>query len=211
MSQLRLEQIAEFYEHLDQLEQKVGGLKSFDSTHYINSLPDSGVEFYFEKGEVRAKSKQLRVVRIGASRRLMERLNDHASGNIERSAFCKHLKRALSNGRRKLNINSSIRERDISNYMLNNIQFLILPVSNAYTRKSIKNATIALLSNYLFDDNEKINQPTPRWLGYDCIDSNGYPYDEIIESGLWNVRGVDLNKRNFQLFLDKFEKLVSEQ
>ena len=202
------ELIAEFYEHLDELTLEVGGLKNFDSYDYIDSLPDSGVEFYFEKREVRTNSKQLRVVRIGESGRLMERLNDHESRNIGGSAFRKHLKGALLNRQKKLNKNRYIGEREITNYMLKNIQFLILPVNHVPTREFIKYTTISLLSNYSFG--EKINQPTSEWLGYDSIDSDGDPYDEIVKSGLWNVRGVKSVNCDFELFLDEFEYLVDE-
>ena len=205
----RSELIAEFYEHLDRLRRKVGGLKNFHSYGYISRLPDSGVEFYFEEREVRTNSEQLRVVRIGESGRLMDRLNDHKSGNIEDSAFRKHLKEALLNREKKLNKNRPIGERDVTNYMLENIQFLILPVNHVPTREFIKDTTISLLSNYSF--REKINQPTRKWLGKYCIDSDGYPYDEIVQSGLWNVRGVESANYDFELFLDKFGKLVSKQ
>lgn len=208
LTNTRSKQIAKFYEHLDQLRRKVGGLKDFQSYDYINRLPDSGVEFYFEKGEVRTDSKQLRVVRIGASVRLMDRLNDHESGEIGGSVFRRHLRRALLNRQKKLNKNRPIGERDITNYMLDNIQFLILPVSHGPIREFIKDATISLLSNYSFV--EQINQPTPEWLGNDSIDTRGCPYDKIIESGLWNVQGVKSANCDFELFLEEFEKLVDE-
>ena len=209
LTNTRSKLIADFYEILDQLALMVGGLKSFNSSRYIHSLPDSGVEFYFEKGEVRTKSKQLRVVRIGASGRLMDRLNDHEGGKIGGSVFRKHLKRALSNRQMELNLSNSIDERSITTYMLDNIQFLILPVEHIATREFIKDASISLLSNYSFGD--KVNQPTPEWLGYDCINSRGFPCEEIIESGLWNVHGVKSINCNLQLFLDKFENLVRDQ
>ena len=138
----------------------------------------------------------------------MDRLSDHKSGKIGGSVFRKHLKRALLNRQNELNKNSSIDERDITNYMLDNIQFLILPVNHVPTREFIKDITISLLSNYSF--REKINQPTRKWLGNDSIDSRGYPCDKIMESGLWNVHGVKSINCDFEQFLVEFEYHVDE-
>ena len=218
-SELRFERIARFYDCLDQFEEKVGGLYSFSED--LNRLPGKGVEFYFEEGEFRTKSNKLRVVRIGASKKIINRLsNRHMGNNAEKSIFRKHIGRALLNEQEGLqdlnyenisnfNIDSLIDENEVSKYLRFNIRFLILRVNDKSTRKFIKNTAISLLSNYSTPN--QVNPPTDEWLGNDSIDTDGYPYLEIRNSGLWNKKHVKSTNVNRQEeFLRELENIVKE-
>ena len=217
-TKLRSKRIARFYYYLDQLEEKVGGLYSFRDD--LNDLPRKGVEFYFEEGEFRTESNKLRVVRIGASNRIFDRLNnDHMGDNARNSIFRRHIGRALLNVQEGLqdlyyenipnNIDSIIDEEMVSEHLLNYIRFLILPVEVKSTRKFIKNTAISLLSNY--STPSEVNPPTDEWLGNDSIDTDGCPYLEIRDSGLWNEKLVKSTNSNRQEeFLRKLKNIVRE-
>ena len=208
---LRFKRIARFYHYLDQFKNKNGGLYSFRDD--LNDLPDSGVEFYFENKEFRTESNKLRVVRIGASNRIRNRLKEHISNNAEKSVFRRHIGRALLNRQEESqnisNIDSLIDENEISKYLGSNIRFLILPVEVKATRKMIKNTAISLLSNYSTYD--EVNPPTDEWLGNDSIDTDGYPYLEIRNSGLWNKKHVkSTNVDRQEEFLRELGNIVKE-
>ncbi len=218
-TELRFERIARFYHYLDQFKNKNGGLYSFRDD--LSDLPDSGVEFYFENKEFRTKSNKLRVVRIGASKKIINRLNNrHMGNNAEKSIFRRHIGRALLNEQEGLqdlnyenisnfNIDSLIDENEVSKYLRFNIQFLILPVNDKSTRKFIKNTAISLLSN--FSTPSEVNLPTDEWLGNDSIKSNGRPNWKIRDSGLWNEKHVKSTNSNRQEeFLRKLENIVKK-
>jgi len=73
-----------FYELLDTLDQRVGGARKLKNcTGYID-WPDRGVYFFFEPGETRKATAQLRVTRVGthavsegSSTTLWDRLKQH--------------------------------------------------------------------------------------------------------------------------------------
>lgn len=217
-TKLRVKRIARFYHYLDQLEEKVGGLYSFSED--LNRLPGKGVEFYFEEGEFRTKSKKLRVVRIGASKKIINRLNNrHMGDNAGKSIFRKHIGRALLNEQEELqnlnyenisnNIDDIIDEEMVSEHLLYNIRFLILRVNDKSTRKFIKNTAISLLSNY--STPIQVNPPTDEWLGNDSIKSNGRPNWKIRDSGLWNEKHVKSTSSDRQEeFLHELENIVKE-
>ena len=213
-TKLRSERIARFYHYLDQFEEKVGGLYSFSDD--LIDLPDSGVEFYFEDEEVRTESNKLRVVRIGASNGIFDRLNnDHMGDNAKNSVFRRHIGKALLNRQEGVqnlyaenisnNIDDIIDEEMVSEYLLSKIQFLILPVKDI----SLKFSAISLLSNYSTPD--EVNPPTDEWLGNDSIKSNGRPNRKIRKSGLWNMKYVEsTNVDRQEEFLRELENIVKE-
>ena len=91
--------IKKFYELLDQLDSNSdGGPQGLDCSDSINHLPNRGVEFYFRKDEFRDGSNYPRVVRIGASKRIRERVrSDHLRPDQLDSIFRDHLTIALAN------------------------------------------------------------------------------------------------------------------
>ena len=97
-----LEDVKRFYEILDELVIRLDGTKTLAETLRKKDFPDTGMYFFFERGECRSDSGSgMRVVRVGISgesgRLLVERLRDHKSGNTDGSSFRRAIHKALEN------------------------------------------------------------------------------------------------------------------
>ena len=94
----RLEDVRRFYEILGKLERKVGKpkiLANYSRCSLKRCWSTGGVYFFMENGEKRSESgEDLRVVRIGLSRKLWRRLYGHKSRS---SSFRTDVVRALIN------------------------------------------------------------------------------------------------------------------
>lgn len=100
-----------FYELLDTLRQKLGGERLLSTCEGNQEWPRQGVYFFFEPGEYRANSAELRVVRVGthavargARATLWKRLRQHrgylrgnfaGGGNHRSSIFRRHIGDAI--------------------------------------------------------------------------------------------------------------------
>ena len=74
----RLEDVKRFYEILEKLERRVGGRRILAECSRSLGLSYGGVYFFMEGGEERSESGGgLRVVRVGASSSLWNRLSAH--------------------------------------------------------------------------------------------------------------------------------------
>jgi len=62
----RRQDLERFYELLDKLEERAGGMRKLADCHGRMDWPDRGIYFFYEPGEVRSNSgSELRVVRVG--------------------------------------------------------------------------------------------------------------------------------------------------
>lgn len=107
----RLSDVQRFYELLNQLETKLGGMRTLFASHGRMDWPRRGVYFFFEPGEARKTSGNgLRVVRIGThalkeggNQSFWKRLSNHqgyiksGGGNHRGSIFRLHIGSALIN------------------------------------------------------------------------------------------------------------------
>ena len=80
----RQDDIDRFYGLLDNLEQRVGGMRRLKNCTGYMDWPDRGVYFFLEPGETRESTDQLRVTRVGthavsegSSTSLWDRLKQH--------------------------------------------------------------------------------------------------------------------------------------
>jgi len=105
----RLEDIRRFYEILESLEKRVGGIRTLANCNGHMDWPERGVYFFFEPGEMRTISGSgLRVVRVGthglkegSQTTLWKRLRQHqgtlksGGGNHRGSVFRRHVGAAM--------------------------------------------------------------------------------------------------------------------
>lgn len=171
----------------------------------IDNIPfESGIYIMFQKGE---KYRDMdRIVRVGTHRvdnRLKQRLRDHyIKMNADGSILRKNIGRALLHQRKdpyefiweldtskkeikeqnreliKIDYEQKI-ELEVSEYLCENISFTCFPVETQEERLSLEKAIISTLSKGL---EFKCSQ---QWLGLNS------PKKEIVNSGLWNVQGLD--------------------
>ena len=199
----RREDLNEFYEVLDELRARLGGYRRLADCHGLMKWPELGVYFFFESGETREDGLTGRVVRVGTSTRLWERLRQHRgtlagqyagggshSGTVFRELIAEVLGASgnFEQGsskwdRRKDAPGDRTREHDLEVAVSAHIRampFLWLGVNDPW-RKMIEVSAIALLSNF---ERESIDAPSPDWLGRTSRSA------EVLESGLWNRKDV---------------------
>jgi hypothetical protein len=225
----RLDDVKKFYQIMSKLEKKIGGKKQFGKLSDFENLPEKGIYFLFEKGELRSTSgRGLRIVRVGAqaimpfsrssmqNRLLSHRGNDEdLGGKHRRSVLRKLIGRAVMK-RDKISIPTWEKrvqphpkekqvEEKISKYVRDNFKFLYLDVDSDpeswRMRKYFKKNLLSLLGN--FKKEEFIDPPSKKWLGNQLSGKD----EKVAASGLWNAMHV---KRKYEPeFLDKLEKYVN--
>ena len=189
----RISDINRLYELLDELARKF--LQRFLSSCFEHDMPSSGgVYFFYEKNERRSGSgtSRLRVVRVGQTTNLWQRLSHHKGGNKDSSVFRKLVGFALEEKEEsKKPLNERVTET------LGQMQVSCLPIEDETLHDSIEHNAIALLSNY---HKQPIDPPSEGWLGHHCA------RPKVQESGLWNQRHVD--ETYDPAFLDTLERLI---
>jgi hypothetical protein len=217
-----------FYEQLDELK-LIHGLRTLGKCSSRSGWPRRGVYYFFETGEFRHNSTELRVVRVGthavssgSKATLWSRLRTHRGtangGNHRGSIFRKRIGESLlvknsdgiplgswgvgSNAPKQVRKNEETHERLVSGY-IGAMPFLSLAVddepSASSERSYIERNSIALLSNFM---KPPIDPPSPFWLGGSC------PTATIRESGLWNTNHVD--EVIDPGFISRFTQLIAE-
>lgn len=187
-------------EHLHHL---FGQLPAFGFPFDFDKLPRNGIYILFELGESAHETK--RVVRIGThtgQNQLPSRLQEHfAKENKDRSIFRKNIGRAILNktndpflvqwdidlttSHAKITNSGKIDqirikavEKQVTNYIQQNFQFVVFSVADKEKRLHLESAIISTVS--LCDK----CQPSVDWLGLHS------PVEKIRESGLWLVNGL---------------------
>ena len=226
----RLKHLNHFYEILMELQSKTGTRTLATSNIYME-WPQQGVYFFFESGEMRDNSKQMRVVRVGVSKYsespqspLWDRLREHrgpisgkfsGGGNHRISNFRYHVGGALINrdnlvcpSWEKLDIaNASIRkkehalEKKVSD-IINNMPFLWISTDRSLRPDQLNQFIKRNAVALLSNYNAEITLDRPSPAWL----GHYSPNESISLSGLWNYRNVDVvfNPK----FLDYLEKLV---
>ena len=203
----RIECLNRLYSLVWEAEKKFGlwDYSRFESSSH--ALPEAGVYYFFEPGELRAGYADWhRIVRVGTHRvsvgsksLLADRLRNHfgasATGIGRSSIFRDHVGAALfgrSGWETHADEVSQQRHNLVSTY-IRSMTFVVIPVDDAAGSKSerrfIEMNSIALLSNYL-RKGDQIDPPSANWLGY-RTETKTAPGDHVSKSGLWNVDGVD--------------------
>ncbi len=227
----RLHDLQRFYKTLGKLECYLGGRRRLGACDGRGAVcngkskieidwPQQGVYFFFEHSEVRKKSGDSRVVRVGthavdsrgARSTLWSRLRQHRGSKEWHgggSIFRDHIGRGLlardgnppsetyrehGGGR----IPDHEMERRIS-AVTREMSFLWLKVLGPPDKRAyVERNAIALLSNY---NKPAMDAPSAFWLGK-------HADEKIHLSGLWNVKHVDDAYESE--FLDRLEKLVEK-
>lgn len=202
--------IEQFYSLLNELRNKTGFRYLKDCRASLD-WPKQGVYFFFEAGETRQGSNDLRVVRVGthglkngSGTTLWDRLRQHrgnlggelAGGGSHRgSIFRLHVGTAIIN-KENLSVptwaqgTSAIREIRESEHFLEckvsqvigNMPFLWLKVEDPSGPQSLRGYIERNAISLLSNyQREPIDPPSDNWLGNCCANSM------VRESGLWNV------------------------
>lgn len=219
---------------LERLYKILNDLKSRTGFRYLNNSngrmnwPNQGVYFFFEDGELREETGELRVVRVGthavsqgSQTTLWKRLIQHrgtmtGSGNHRGSIFRLHTGTAIiardnlmcdtwgigGNATQKIKRAEQPIELLVSR-QIGAMPFLWIKAEDKAgpqsIRKYIERNTIALLSNY---HKTALDKPSTNWLGHYCANRL------VRESGLWNVDHV-ADGYNPD-FLEKLEQLMNQ-
>lgn len=193
----------------DKIHEYANNLKRFSYPFNSNELPDNGIYIMFEKGE-RYKNWD-RIVRVGTCTgedNLSSRLEQHfVFQNKDRSIFIKNIGRAILNKEKDnflsvWNLDFTTRaareeyadsvdfekiariEKAASEYIRNNISFVVLPIDKKDERLSYEKFLISSVSA-----NIKCS-PSENWLG------NYSPEEKIRKSGMWLKQGL-ANSSNY--------------
>jgi hypothetical protein len=224
----RLGDLKSFYESLELLTKRVGGLRKLGECSYSTGWPVHGVYFFFENGENRSQSGAgLRVVRVGthainptSKTTLWDRLSNHRGhvkgpgGNHWNSIFRHHVGTALLGRQPELTCSSwngerrdPTLERDLEVMVSETIRampFVWIPINEeaggCRQRDYLERNAIALLSNF---DRLALDPPSDHWLGTHCKS------DKVRRSGLWNDALV-ANASYDLKFIDSFHNLVAQ-
>jgi hypothetical protein len=210
----RRDDIAEFYQILDELRHRVGGCRMLRDCQGKSGWPERGIYFFFEDGEFREDGLSLRVVRVGthavsenSKTKLWTRLRSHrgnrsGGGNHRGSIFRLRLGEALmqraqfpdgirdswSEGRdavKEIRLAEAPLELAVSEY-IGRMPFLWLAVDDTPGPQSVR-SYLEQNSIGLLSNFEKtpLDPPSPNWLGELSAEQ------KIRESGLWNSDYTD--------------------
>lgn len=224
----RVDDLARFYELLDQLASDLGGPARLVDCHGRMDWPERGVYFFFEANESRSDSGTgPRVVRVGthaltekSRTTLWNRLSQHRGtralgGNHRGSIFRLLVGTALmqrdtalsclswgmgSSAPRQTRDMETHVERAVSEH-IGQMPFLWLAVDDPPGGNSLR-GHIERNAIALLSNREKapLDPPSPAWLGLDC------PREKVRTSGLWNQNHVD--EAYDPTFLDTLEDLI---
>lgn len=214
--------IDRFYEILQRNIAKQGchQFRDLPSLRSNPKLDRPGIYFLFEPTEFRENGAARRVVYIGISRILRDRLEKHSKHSdastlaepffeaVARSAGRAEFDEFFSQSWAKIPepTLTEMRQFQIESVLpwIRELSFTWLPVLSADQKQQIEEGAIALLSNFPRPDVESpIDPSSPTWLGRKVRRS------AISQSGLWNREGV---KRDIGgcAWLGEFESLVAE-
>lgn len=186
----------------EELHQMSSELQHFDFPFNTEKIPLNGIYLLFEKDEIGHGTN--RIVRVGThtgNNNLRSRLKEHfINENKDRSIFRKNIGRALINktGDKsflsdwELDLTESTKrkkyvidyeritqlERDITNYIQSNFQFVVLQIDEKSKRLKLESKIISTISwcvNCF---------PSSKWLGQYSTKQ------KIKQSGLWLVNGL---------------------
>lgn len=210
----RRDDIEEFYTIIDELRDRVGGCRKLCDCTGKSGWPQRGLYFFFEDGELRERSKQPRVVRVGthavtatSKTTLWNRLHTHrghagGGGNHRGSIFRKRIGEALietksypQGAREGWGVGSSAPkdicvaelpiEQAVTEY-IGNMPFLWLGIDDAPSPDSHR-SFLERNSIWLLSNHSQppIDPASKHWLGLHVAQ------ETIRKSGLWNTNYVE--------------------
>jgi len=180
-----------------------------------NNLPERGIYFFYEEGEISFHTGKLRIVRVGThggKRTLRRRLYEHYNGNREGSIFRKYLGAALlkcsgasesvikewRKGRKSQYWKEfEETERKVSEILRSKFFFRVIRVDDEKERREFEEKIIATLSAC------PICRPSHEWLGKLVWNLN------VRNSGLWNSNFVNSSRRLTKKDLIRLKQLAS--
>ena len=227
----RLEHTIAFYQHLQELERRIGGKHSLANSDGKMSWPKRGVYFFFEHSEARSGSGVgPRIVRVGthaltakSRTTLWNRLRQHRGtlnppgGNHRGSIFRLLVGEALirrgvaeskeswgrgSNAARTVRESERPIEAQVSRY-IGTMPFLFVPIIDAPGPDS-KRGYIERNSIALLSgyNSAHIDPPSQEWLGFSSA------RERVRRSGLWNNNHVEEDYS--PEFLEVFSGLIAD-
>ena len=224
------EDLNNFYDIMERLKMKIGGFHYLRDCHGRMDWPERGVYFFFENGECRLDSDELRVVRVGthavsrgSKTTLWNRLRTHrgglsGKGNHRASVFRLLVGSALINQRiypdsavttwgngssapRHVRGHEEIIEFYVSQY-IGSMPFLWVAVNDEPGSGSLRKYIEKNSIALLSNLNGCPDIPSLSWIGKSCRSTN------VQASGLWNSDHVN---DNFEPeFLEIFEEIVDD-
>lgn len=225
----------QFYEQLDELREKIGE-RILSKCNGRMNWPKRGVYFFFEEGEIRETSSELRVVRVGthaissgSGTKLWDRLRTHrgpartGGGNHRGSIFRLHVGSAIltkegtrdnypywgigSSANKEIREQESPIEKKVSSH-IGNMPFLWINVDDTPSKNS-KRMYLEKNAIALLSNYCRVNTIE----AFDPPSKNWLGryccHYFVRESGLWNVKHVTEQIID-ENFLDYLEKGVSE-
>jgi len=185
-----------------------------------SNLPEKGIYFFYEEGEITPHTGKRRIVRVGTHgtkpakkiRSLRQRLTDHYHGNREGSVFRKHLGSALlkAEGASEDRIKEWLRKRKslfwkefeqtelkVSELLKSKFFFRVIRVDGEEERRIFEEKIIATLSSC------PVCKPSEKWLGRFAWSG------KVRRSGLWNSDFIDSVARLTEKELKRLEQLAS--
>jgi hypothetical protein len=230
MPEQRLADLLRFYEILDGLEQRIGGVRTLAASSGHLHWPERGVYFFREAGEVRTDTGTgPRVVRVGTHAlkrgrptKLWKRLSSHkgaikhGGGKHRTSVFRLIVGASLiakngyafptwgvgASAKSEVTQGEHALECDVSR-IIGEMPFLWLMVQDDAGPDSMR-SYIERNAISLLSNYRKLplDPPSPLWLGQHCN------REKVRESGLWNSDYVE--ESYDPAFLVKLEQLISD-
>lgn len=226
----RRRDIGRFYELLDRLRERVGGVRRLRDTARGQAWPQRGVYFFFEDGEMRTESGTgPRLVRIGthalkagSKTTLWNRLSQHrgglksGGGNHRGSVFRLHVGGALMardstlvcpTWARGSSADAETKSGEVKlecavSACIGAMPFLWIDIDDAPGAESARGVIERNAIGLLSNfGRAPVDAPSPGWLGHHCRS------ERVRSSGLWNSNHVD--EGYTADFLDLFARYIA--
>jgi len=203
----------------------ITGNRSVDTTMYIKiheileslplcrwpickkDLPENGIYFYYEKGEMIKGRNVERIVRVGTHRkqgRFPGRVNDHFHSNKNASVFRRHVGSALMSRRNDKRVDDWIVqdaptfsdiEKEVNDTLRNNFSFRWIVADDGVERLGLEKRLISALAHHA---------SSVEWLGNRAVNK------KVKRSKLWNDQHIDSEQKIDHKWLLKLKKNIDK-
>lgn len=160
---------------------------------YVAEIPKNGIYVMFENGELwNGKEKIVRVGINVTQNNLADRIKRHYMGSIRTSVFRKHIASCFDSE----NLSKEELEKKVSNYIQNNISFVVFAIDDQHDRVEYEKKFIGTVASCV-DCIPSIN-----WLGKKCM------APEIKSGNLWNRQHLNSKPLTEEELIKHTDKIV---